>query len=137
MKALLLHCKNYQIEVGLLANRPDNIQPEPVTEIEQSETNCVVALVTVENGDNPEMINLLEQDIRKIAQDTGRTKLVILPFAHLSNNLANSSTSVSYLDELKQRLIPDFQVKRAHFGSHKEFLLDVFGHPGNVRYREY
>ncbi len=137
MKALLLHCKNYQIEIGLLANRPSTVQPEPVTEIEQSETNCVVALITVEVGDKPEVADSIEKDIRKMAQDTGRNKIAILPFAHLSNNLADSSLSIAYLAKIEENLADDFHVKRAHFGSHKEFLLDVFGHPGNARFREY
>lgn len=137
MKALLLHCRNYHISVGLLANRPSDVQPELVDEIEQSQINCITALVTVENGDSEEAIIALYADIKKMADDTGRKNIVILPFAHLSNNLADSDTGIKLLDSLKLLLEPDFNVKRSHFGSHKEFLVDVFGHPGNVRFREY
>ncbi|HYH36164.1 MAG TPA: threonyl-tRNA synthetase editing domain-containing protein [Candidatus Saccharimonadales bacterium] len=137
MKALLLHCRNYKIKVGLLANRPHNVQPEPVTESEQSQADGVIVLITAEKGDSQETLKSLRKDIAKMAEDVGRKSIVILPFAHLSNNLLDSSSSIKLFENLKKDLAGDFEVKRGHFGSHKEFLLDVFGHPGNVRYREY
>ena len=132
MKALLLHCKNYRIEIGQLANRPANVHPEPVTETAQSETNCVVALITVESGDTVESTVRVVDDIKKMAQDVGHNNIVILPFAHLSSNLADSETSVPILENIKSKLSDEFNVKRGHFGSHKEYLLEGFGHPGNT-----
>ncbi len=137
MKALLLHCKNYHIKVGLLANRPVSVSPEPIIEPEQTRTNCVVALVTVENGDDEVKTKLLSNDIRIMAENVARQSIVIFPFAHLSNNLADSKTAIDLLEAVKNNLSDDYQVIRSHFGSHKEFLLDVFGHPGNARFRDY
>jgi len=125
------------MKVGLLANRPLDVQPEPVTEPEQSQTDCVVVLITAEKGDTQDATKSLREDVAKMAQDVGRKSIVILPFAHLSNNLLDSASAIKLLEGLKQDLATDFEVKRSHFGSHKEFLLDVLGHPGNVRYREY
>lgn len=137
MKALLLHCKNYHIKVGLLANRPADIKPESVTYPEQSAQDCVVALITVEAGDTVEKADKLVADIEKMAQDVAHHSVVILPFAHLSNDLADSETAIEVLEAAKIKLPNDYEVMRGHFGSHKEFLLDVFGHPGNVRFRDY
>ncbi len=137
MKALLLHCKNYRIKIGTLANRPKDVRPEPVVEPEQSQEDCVVALITAENGDTQGKLKALGKDITKMTEDVGRRSVVILPFAHLSNNLLESSAAIELLEQLRQDLSKDFDVKRSHFGSHKEFMIDVFGHPGNVRYREY
>ncbi len=137
MKVLLLHCKNYRIQVGQLANRPDNIHPEPVSEPAQTEINCVVALVTVEKGDTVESTAGLIDEITKMAHDVGHNTIVILPFAHLSSSLADTETSIPILDNLKDNLSGEFVVKRGHFGSHKEFLLDVYGHAGNARFREF
>jgi threonyl-tRNA synthetase len=137
MKALLLHCKNYHIKVGLLANRPSNVQPEPVNHTEQAEQNCVVALITVEPGDTTEKAAALGSDIQKMVEDIGHQRVVILPFAHLSNKLADSQSSIIVIKALEEWLPEDYQVTRSHFGSHKELLFDVFGHPGNARFREY
>jgi hypothetical protein len=137
MKSLLLHCKNYHIKIGLLANRPINVKPEVVTENTQSQTDCIVALVTVEKEDTVESTTPLAGEIKKFADEVGRKNIVILPFAHLSNNLASSEISIPILENIKTRLIGEFNVKRGHFGSHKEYLLDVYGHAGNTRFREY
>ncbi|MFI5271332.1 MAG: threonyl-tRNA synthetase editing domain-containing protein [Candidatus Saccharimonadales bacterium] len=137
MKALFLHCKNYRIAVGKLANRPANIHPEPVTETTQEQDNCVVVLITVEKGDGVESTSGIISEITKMAHDVGHNNIVVFPFAHLSNNLAESEISISILENIKEKLSDEFNVKRGHFGSHKEFMLDVFGHPGNARFREY
>ena len=137
MKALLLHCRNYRMKVGLLATRPENVKPEEVSEPEQKDTDCITALVTIEKDDTSAKIKSIETDIRKMAKDTGKKHVVILPFAHLSHEIAESDRAIALLDELKDSLAVDFKVQRGHFGSHKEFTLDVFGHPGNVRFREY
>ena len=39
--------------------------------------------------------------------------------------------------DIEENLKKEFNVMRAHFGSHKELLLDIYGHPGNARYREF
>ena len=137
MKALLLHCKDYRIAIGQLANRPKDIKPEVVKEPVQTQQNCILALITVEDGDTISSTKNLADDITRMAKDMGRTSIVLLPFAHLSNKLADSDTSIAILESARQKLAEQFNVKRGHFGSHKEFMFDVFGHPGNARFREY
>src|SRR5882672_5250087 len=119
MKALLVHCKNYRVKIGLLANRPTDVLPEPVTESEQTQTDCVVALVTVERGDTVAKAKLLSDDIKTMAGNVAREKIVILPFAHLSSSLADSKTAIAILEAVKEELSDDHQVTRSHFGSHK------------------
>jgi len=63
--------------------------------------------------------------------------VVILPFAHLSNNLAKAKDGIKIVSFIEENLKKEFNVMRAHFGSHKELLLDIYGHPGNARYREF
>ena len=55
MRALLLHCKNYNVKIDELATRPENILPEEVNETEQSCKDCIVVLVTVEKDDSIEL----------------------------------------------------------------------------------
>ncbi|HYC34517.1 MAG TPA: threonyl-tRNA synthetase editing domain-containing protein [Candidatus Paceibacterota bacterium] len=137
MRALLCHCRNYRSEVKRLSNTPAGIQPEKVKEKILEAQDAVVVLLTVEAGDRiEEFIPRLAEDIQIMAKDTAHNTLVLFPFGHLSNKLADSDTTLKALDLLEESL-KDFNPKRAHFGSDKKLLLDIFGHKGNVRYREY
>jgi len=138
MKALLLHCKNYKGKIIELSDRPKNIIPEDVEETEQDCKNCIVVLLTVEEQDRKDSIigNLFEE-IKKMSEEIGINSIVVLPFAHLSSKLADSKTSIYFIDKLEEKLNKVFNVVRAHFGSHKELILHLSGHPGNVRFREF
>lgn len=73
-----------------------------------------------------------------MAHDIGRNSIVVFPFADLSSSLASSSEGLRTLLLVEECLKKDsFDVRRGHFGSHKELLIDVYGHPGNVRFREF
>lgn len=138
MRALLFHCKQYGVKVGRMANRPEGITPEEVNESEQSCTNCVVALITVEkNDDTIKVSSGLSREISRMCNEVGRKDVAILPFAHLSNNLAKAEDGIEVISLIEEDLKKDFNVLRAHFGSHKELLLNIHGHPGNARYREF
>jgi threonyl-tRNA synthetase len=138
MRALLFHCKNYGTKIDRLANRPEDITPEEVNEKEQTCKDCIVALITVEEGDKIKQVcSNLTKEIAKMSDEVGHKNIVILPFAHLSNNLAKAKEGINALDLIEKELTKKFNVMRAHFGSHKSLLLDIHGHPGNARYREF
>ena len=139
MRALLFHCQNYGVKIDRLANRPEDITPEEVKEKEQNCKDCVVALITVEKEDKIEQFcSQLVDEIAKMSDEVGHEDIVILPFAHLSNNLAKAKDGIKAMqiveDSLREK---NYKVMRAHFGSHKSLLLDIHGHPGNARYREF
>jgi hypothetical protein len=137
MKALLCHCRNYRSEVKKLSTTPEGITPEPLGERVSEATDAVVALVTVETGDDiKHQAPLLAEEIRKMCADTGHSNIVLFPFGHLSNKLADSKTTMQFFDLLEEELT-DMHSQRTHFGSDKKLLLDVFGHKGNMRYREF
>ena len=137
MRALLCHCKNYRSEVKNLSTTPKGIKPEPVSEKVIEVSDAIVALVTVEVGDDIQnQAVLVAEEIRKMCRDTGHSNVVLFPFGHLSNKLADTDTVTNFLDILQEKL-KDMNPKRAHFGSDKKLLLDIFGHKGNVRYREF
>lgn len=66
-----------------------------------------------------------------------RERVVILPFAHLSNNLAEPKVGLSIIKEIESTLKNKLEIVAAHFGSNKSFLLEIYGHAGNARYREF
>lgn len=74
-----------------------------------------------------------------MSNEIKRNTVVILPFAHLSKKLATDSESKRALDIIENTLKQNTRLKilRDHFGSHKEVLLHIYEHAGNVRYREF
>lgn len=137
MRALLCHCRNYRSEVKKLSTTPSGIKPEEIKEKVLEAQDALVVLVTVESSDNVKnFIPKLADEVRKMSKDTGHANIVLFPFGHLSNKLADTETTIRAIDLLEENL-KDFNPKRAHFGSDKKLLLDIFGHKGNVRYREF
>ena len=134
---ILLHCKNYRAEITKLANRPKNIQPEEIKKRGQSCQNCIVALITVQDRDSDSKIVEAASEIIKIKEEVSAEKIVLLPFAHLSNKLADSKQGIELISKLYDEIIKKTDVIKGHFGSHKELLLDLYGHPGNARFREF
>lgn len=138
MRVLLIHCKKYNVKIIRIATRPHNIKPEKILERIQDCNNCICALITIEKNDDGEKTTKeLSQEIIKMSKEVGIKNIVLLPFAHLSNNLADSKECIEIIDLLQERLRQDVIVLRSHFGSDKELLLNICGHPGNVRYREF
>ena len=137
MKVLLLSCKQFRSRITGLATRPAGVVAEPVTRTEYHLSKCIIALITVESSDDSQnSVQQLEREIRGFVNDTGIRNVVLFPFAHLSNRLCSSDQAVRFLNMLESRLT-DLQVMRVHFGSHKSLLLDIHGHKGNVRFREF
>lgn len=138
MKALLLHCKEYRVKVGRKSNRPKGITPEELRTKAESVEDCIVALVTAEKGDDVAKVSSdLASEISKMSREIYNKNIVILPFAHLSNKLSDPKDALAEMKLTEGHLKEKFRVTRAHFGSHKELLLHLYGHPGNVRYREF
>ncbi len=137
MKALFFHCKRYGVKVGKPSNRPKNIRPEKLKKKSQSCKDCIVVFLTVEKDDDPSSCSdALTLDLKKMVKEVGHKNIVLLPFAHLSSNLASSEKVIETLDLIETKLV-DLNISRSHFGSHKSLLLDVYGHPGNARFREF
>lgn len=126
------------VEITGLANRPKGIKPESVTDKYQKSSDCIVAFITVESGffikrAVPKAI----AEIKKMATDVKSKNIVVYPFAHLSNNLAKYDVSLEIIKSISDGLSIEFNVIRAHFGSDKSLLLDIKGHKGNVRFRDF
>lgn len=138
MRALLFHCKQYGVKIVGISTRPKDIIPEEVKEKDQDCRDCVVVFVTVEKNDEVEKTSsALSEEVAKMCKEVGHKNIVLFPFAHLSNNLAKTTDGITIISHVENILKKDFDVIRAHFGSHKELLLHTYGHPCNARYREF
>src|SRR4030042_6497067 len=140
MKSLLFHAENYGVSFHSFANRPKDIFLEDLNgKEEQRCNNCIVAFITVEKGDNKKKVSEgIAKEIKKMCKEIKKNKVVVVPFAHLSNNLEEPKKSFEILKEIENKLKKiKLKTLRAHFGSNKSLHLDVYGHAGNVRYRNF
>lgn len=138
MRVVIFHCKQYQTKIEQFSNRPSNIKPEEIRKKEKDYRDCIAVLITVEKDDDIKKITpRISEEIIKASNEMEEKNTVLLPFAHLSNNLASSEKTIQMLNSIEAELKNKLDVKRDHFGSHKELLLDIYGHPGNARYREF
>lgn len=138
MKSILLHTRQVKSEIDTLSKKGNGV-PEPVKEKTFKSGDSITALITIETGDDiTEIKESIFKEIEKFSNDVGEKEVVLAPFAHLSNKLAPYSEGIQFFNLLEEKLKSNgFNVLRIHFGSDKSLLLDIYGHPGNVRFREF
>ena len=121
MKSLMFHAKKYEVEITRLSNKPLGIKPEEINEKNQKVSNCILAFINIEKGDALEKTSKkLSEEILKFVEEVKCKKVVICPFAHLSNNLANYKEGIKFFNILEKELNKKIKVYRSHFGSDKE-----------------
>jgi len=126
MRIITLHCdyikfkalKKAVKDAEELEDKGEKIVKEPL-----------VVLCAIEKGDGEGTVGELVESVKKTAKDVKAQRIVLYPYAHLSSNLANPSTALSYLKMAEKELGKEFEVVRAPFGYYKEFELKCKGHP--------
>ncbi|MDR0980225.1 MAG: hypothetical protein LBL85_00260 [Methanocalculaceae archaeon] len=96
--------------------------------------DALVAFCAVESADETDPDDIVAQtaaEIRAVAAKVGVVRVMIYPYAHLSNDLAGPAAAVSVLKETVRVLAADssLEVRRAPFGYYKKFTVTCKGHP--------
>ncbi len=138
MKALILHANQFRTKVIAKSNRPKEIEPEQRKSLSEEMKECLVIFFCVEQRDSEKQLEKLYQEILKTADEVKTTNLMIAPFVHLSKNIAQPTVAKELYEKLLRKFEKtSFTIKSSHFGYHKSLLLDIKGHPGSFRYREF
>lgn len=140
MKLLAWHCTEYKTEVKELSETGvGEIVTDEFRQDELKVQEAAVVFITVQKGDEKVDLSLVVAEIETIADDWQTKNILIVPFAHLANDLAQMATSRTILDEITKRLgqIGKYNAQREHFGSDKELFVHVKGHKASVRYRQF
>lgn len=107
-----------------VANAED-IDPKPVRE-----NDLLVLFTAVERGDDDSVAKTAITDAKKFADNLKVKRLMIYPFAHLSQNLSRPTDAFTILkkmeEEAKSLVLETF---RAPFGWNKALEIKVKGHP--------
>jgi threonyl-tRNA synthetase len=138
MKALLLHANSFETKLTSKATLPKGIEATPVSANYERMNDCLVVLCCIEEGDSIQQVAEMHQEAIKTAEDFSTRNIVVAPFVHLSNNVANPTASAKLFEEFFARFEgSQFNVTKSEFGYHKALKLDVKGYPGSFRFREF
>src|SRR5208337_2481788 len=103
----------------------EEIRPEPVKEEE-----LVVLFTAFEKGDDKELVKRAVSETREFLSKLGTKRVMIYPFAHISQDLAPPSEALSLLLSMEKEAVEQgLETMRAPFGWTKALQIKVKGHP--------
>ena len=138
MKSLIFHTNEFKTRLTRKSNRPKGIISDKKSADEEIFGNGVLVFLCVEKGDDEKKTDLLYDEIEKAAKEVKTKDILLSPFVHLSKNIADSETAKEFFKKLYEKVKDSgYTTNTAHFGYHKSVKLDIKGHPGSVRYREF
>jgi len=108
---------------------PESKVYEKSSEKEKSVDDALVLLVSIEKGDTEETAKEAIDEAVKFMKQIKRKKLVIYPFAHLSNNLEEPERALDVLNYMRKAVPGDIELISAPFGWNKSLSIDIKGHP--------
>jgi hypothetical protein len=83
-----------------------------------------VPWITIQSKKDVDYFDLFLNDINLLKKRFKTNKIILLPFAHLTEKIASGDVSFLILEKLKIFLQNnDFDVKMAHFGSAKDLTF--------------
>jgi len=124
----------------ILQLHSDFIEYEPIkkeikiaeeTEKKKNRLEDIVVLFTaVEDGDNKDVVEASIDDVKTSLKLLKAKKILIYPYAHLSNNLAKPEDALKLIRHMeKYAKKSKLKVFRAPFGWCKQFNIKIKGHP--------
>uniref|UniRef100_UPI0005D2D2F7 Threonine--tRNA ligase n=1 Tax=Pyrococcus abyssi (strain GE5 / Orsay) TaxID=272844 RepID=UPI0005D2D2F7 len=131
MRVLLIHADYFEYEVKDKALK----NPEPISEDMKRGRmeEVLVAFISVEKVDekNPEEVSLKAiEEISKVAEQVKAENVFVVPWAHLSSELAKPSVAMDILNRVYQGLKErGFNVGKAPFGYYIAVKISCKGHP--------
>ena len=100
----------------------------------ESLKDCLVVLVTFEVGDTEKQVNKLLKEVDKTACEFKTKKLMLGPFAHLSENLLKPKDAKILLKYAEDRLRDKYELLVSEFGAEKGLLLNIKPGLSNIRF---
>ncbi len=136
MKILTLHVDYIEWQ-GLKKALRDMEDLPPEETAKKKVDDALVVLTAVEGKDSSGISDDYVKNIKEIAKSVGTKKIVLYPYAHLSNDLGSPKVALEILKEAEKKLNEEkYSVTRAPFGYYKTFELRVKGHPLSELSRE-
>ncbi len=93
---------------------------------------CVATFISVESPDADDTAAVVANAADEIRDVTGQLqtdRVVLYPYAHLSDDLADPAVATGVMRDLEAALEADYELLRAPFGWYKSFEVACKGHP--------
>ncbi len=129
MKLLLIHSDYIEYEVTKKAGKfAEEIGDEAR---EGGLKDALAAFIAVESADETDTAGAIQtgaKEIRAVAKTVNTNRVMLYPYAHLSDDLSKPAAAVEVMKGLENEL-SELEVKRSPFGWYKAFRLSCKGHP--------
>ncbi|WP_135823861.1 threonine--tRNA ligase [Halorussus ruber] len=130
MRLLFIHSDHLEFETTTEAG--DDLAETEEVPMEGRMDDCVTAFVSVESEDEADLDAVVENaadELRDVTGQLNTRKIVLYPYAHLSESLANPDSAKTVMRNLEAALEGEYEVLRAPFGWYKAFEVACKGHP--------
>ena len=125
MRVLFIHADYIEFEAKSKAMK----DAEEIEKKKERYEECLVAFISVEEGDSSIGARAVDE-IEDVAKKVNADRLVLYPYAHLSNKLASPGEAMEVMRNLEEELTGrGYEVHRAPFGWYKSFVISCKGHP--------
>ncbi|MGC8647837.1 MAG: threonine--tRNA ligase [Candidatus Micrarchaeia archaeon] len=125
MKILQLDVNNISYELI----KPEASIYEESNENHISIDDALALLVCVEKDDTEATADIAIKDAIGAMEKLKRKRVVVYPFAHLSNDLAGPKEAMHIINYMFEKLGRNYEAKKAPFGWNKALKIDIKGHP--------
>ncbi|MFB6311486.1 MAG: threonine--tRNA ligase [Salinirussus sp.] len=131
MRLLFIHSDHLEFEAREAVSE-DLAEREGVP-LDGRMEECVTVFVSVESDDADSVDGVVENamdELRDVTDQLNTQKVVLYPYAHLSEDLAAPDVATTVMRDLEAALeAADYEVLRAPFGWYKSFEVSCKGHP--------
>ncbi len=132
MRLLFIHSDHLEFETREKAG-PDDLAETEGVPMDGRMDECVTAFVSVESDDEADVDGVVENALAELRDVTGQLsthRVVLYPYAHLSEDLAGPDAAKAVMRDLEAGLREEgYEVLRAPFGWYKSFEVSCKGHP--------
>ncbi len=125
MKILQLDVDNITYELI----KPEAKVYEQSDEKKISVDDAVALLVSVESGDTDSTAEQAIKDVMAFMEKNKKERLVVYPFAHLSNNLCEPKEAMRIIALMQEKAAAKVSSTKAPFGWNKKLSVNIKGHP--------
>ncbi len=102
---------------------------EEIEAMKERFEDIAVAFIAIERDDDENVANKAMLEMRKWLDEIRCNRLLLYPYAHLSQDLADPTKAFGILKYIEDSLRDELEVYRAPFGWTKSFTISVKGHP--------
>lgn len=100
--------------------------------------DIIVLFTAVEEGDSEQIAQRAITDVKSFLEKIGGNRVLIYPYAHLSNNLADPGSALKIIEKMEKKAKEKgINVYRAPFGWNKQFSISIKPYPLSEQLRTY